>query len=68
MIRRLMPVLQTSGAYLDIRWEWAGPLFFAVIGVGSSIHTGDALYYSSPATRRWARACCSTFRWNSASR
>ena len=42
------PDMQTSWAYLDIRWEWAGPLFFAAIGVGPSIHTGDELYYSSP--------------------
>jgi len=42
------PNLQTSWAYLDLRWEWAGPLFFFAIGVGPSIHTGDELYYSSP--------------------
>jgi lipid A 3-O-deacylase len=38
----------TSWAYLDARWEWAGPLFFFGIGVGPSIHTGDSLYYSYP--------------------
>lgn len=38
---------QTSWAYLDARWEWAGSLFFFGIGVGPSIHTGDELYYSS---------------------
>jgi lipid A 3-O-deacylase len=42
------PDLQTSWAYLDLRWEWAGPLLFFAIGVGPSIHTGDELYYSSP--------------------
>ena len=38
---------QTSWAYLDARWEWAGPLFFFGLGVGPSIHTGDELYYST---------------------
>ncbi|MCX7363468.1 MAG: acyloxyacyl hydrolase [Alphaproteobacteria bacterium] len=38
---------QTSWAYADLRWEWAGSLFFFGIGVGPSIHTGDELYYSS---------------------
>lgn len=42
------PNMQTSWAYLDARWEYAGPLFFFAIGVGPSIHTGDELYYSSP--------------------
>jgi lipid A 3-O-deacylase len=42
------PNLQTSWAYVDLRWEWAGPLFFFAIGVGPTIHTGDELYYSSP--------------------
>ena len=41
----------TSWAYLDARWEWAGPLFFFGIGVGPSIHTGDSLYYSYPGNK-----------------
>src|SRR5882724_4745587 len=32
---------QTSLAYLDARWEWAGSLFFFGIGVGPAIQTGD---------------------------
>ena len=32
---------RTSWAYLDARWEWAGPLFFFGIGVGPSIHTDE---------------------------
>ena len=42
---------RTSWAYLDARWEWAGPLFFFGIGVGPSIHTGDSLYYSYPGNK-----------------
>lgn len=42
------PNLQTSWAYLDLRWEWAGPLFFFAIGVGPSIQTGGELYSSTP--------------------
>ncbi len=41
------PNMQTSWAYVDARWEYAGPLFFFAIGVGPSIHTGDDLYTSS---------------------
>jgi hypothetical protein len=39
---------ETSWAYVDARWEWAGDLFFFAIGVGPSIHTGDILAYSTP--------------------
>jgi len=35
---------QTSLAYLDARWEWAGSLFFFGIGVGPAIQTSDNLY------------------------
>lgn len=38
------PAGQTSFAYLDARWEWAGSLFFFGIGVGPALQSGDNLY------------------------
>lgn len=40
--------LETSWAYVDARYEWAGELLFFGIGVGPSIHTGDILSYNTP--------------------
>ena len=42
------PTCRPAGPISTSAGNGPGPLFFAAIGVGPSIHTGDELYYSSP--------------------